>query len=109
MRLGYTLAVIVVVGLTVAYAKHRSLHARYQELKKDQVDIQTMLRECEALDRQLEESRDWVKSRADTPLEIEADSRRTKNLVREGETIYRLEETPAPAAETGASTAPGSP
>ena len=100
---GYVVVLALALGLTVAYAHRRDLRHRCQRLEQDRIETQRRLRECEALEQELDESRSRLESREDNPLETEADSRSSKNLVREGETVYRFQQGAAAPCPGGSS------
>lgn len=90
----YGLALVLVAGLTVAYAYHRDVYGRFRAYQKERAGIETLQDERDALvDRQAVLEKQILELSAD-PVEIEAAIRRTKNLVREGERIYRIELPP---------------
>jgi len=100
---GYWLTLLVVAGLVLAYAAHRNLYPRSQEHLDNRNAIRAKQRECEALEQKIQAAQRHVESLGNDPLEIEADIRRSKNLVRNGETIYRIKaiptkDDPGPAA-----------
>lgn len=91
MRLGYWLALVGAAVLAAVYAERRDLGRRYEELRQTEAEVQTKRLQCETLERRIQASRQRVDSLGSDLLEIEADIRRNKSLVREGETIYRIE------------------
>lgn len=95
---GYWLIFLLVVGLTVLYADRHGLYERYQAYHDGQEQIREAERQCESLKAQIDESRRRVEYLHGDSLEIEDAIRRNKNLVREGEVIYRIEDSPKPAA-----------
>ncbi len=100
-KLACWLTLIAVAGLVLAYACHRNLYQRCQDYLKNEVEVQAKRRECETMEERIQASRQRVESLGSDPLEIEADIRRNNNLVREGETIYRIEMVPANAQAGG--------
>jgi cell division protein FtsB len=90
-KLRYWLVLTAVMAMVLAYAGHRNLRQRFQDYLKNKGEIQAKLRECEALEQRIQASRERVTSLGSDPLEIEAEIRRNKNLVREGEKIYRIQ------------------
>ena len=104
LRLGYWLALAGVAVLTAVYADRRDLARRYDEYRRNEAGIEAKRLECEALEQRIQASRQRVDSLGNDLLEIEADIRRNKSLVREGETIYRIE--PADDARAGQPSAP---
>jgi len=91
---GYWLILLLVAGLTALYADRRDLYDRYQVFLDDQQKIQAAQNQCGALQAQIDDARRLVEHLGSDPLEIEDAIRRNKNLVREGETIYRIQPPP---------------
>ena len=91
-------------ALAAVYAEWRDVGRRYEAYRRNETEIQTKRIECEALEQRLQASRQRVDSLGNDLLEIEADIRHNKSLVREGEIIYRIE--PVDKAHTGSLTPP---
>jgi len=115
LRLGYWLTLLGVGVLAAVYAERRELGRRYEEYRRNEMEVQTKRLECEALEQRIQASRQRVDSLGNDLLEIEADIRRNKTLVREGEIIYRIEPVgeahagqPTPPEEHGPETVPAS-
>lgn len=85
------LALLLVAGLAGAYAVHRDLYGTYLEYRESDARVDALMDGHKTL----EETRDALQRRVDLlgsdPVEIEASIRRGKNLVREGERVYRIE------------------
>ncbi len=94
-RRWYWVTLLLAVAFAVFYLEQRDLPGRYLN---QQHEIGLLNEQREGL-RKLENERDRVRRRVENlntdPLEIEAAIRSRKRLVREGEVVYRLEETPA--------------
>lgn len=91
---GYWLIVLLVIGLTALYANRHDLYAQYHKHLEGQAAVSEAQTQCAALEAQIDEARRLVKHLNSDPLEIEDAIRRNKNLVREGETIYRIQPAP---------------
>lgn len=91
---GYWLIFLLVAGMTALYADRRDLYDRYELFLEDQTKIQAAENQCVALQVQIDDARRLVEHLGSDPLEIEDAIRRNKNLVREGETIYRIQPPP---------------
>jgi len=95
----YVLVALLVALVTVMYAERRNLFARYFEHEAREGQVDTVRQQCEELQKEIDSSRRRVENLGSDPLEIEAAIRRSKDLVREGEKIYRIETGPAGAAQ----------
>jgi cell division protein FtsB len=84
--------------LAVAYVVHRDLHGRYQAYQRSEESVQAAQHKEQALEDEKQRLEQRVKDLDQNPLEVEAAIRRIKRLVRDGETVYRLEEAPETAA-----------
>lgn len=87
----YLLVVLLVALLTTLYASRRNLFGRYIEHRKQQEQVDAVRQQSEDLRKEIDSSRRRVENLGNDPLEIEAAIRRSKDLVREGEKIYRIE------------------
>ncbi len=87
---------VVLAGLTAAYVHHRDLAGRYEEFKESEQRVQSLHEERRALETEYHGLEQRVQHLDGDPVELEATIRRNRNMVREGETIYRIEEV-APA------------
>jgi len=88
------LLVVVMVGLVLVYAFHRdvvSLYAKYCESRTGVQHLRDSLRDAQTLEKDLSRR---VQRLDHDAVEKEAAIRRNKELVREGETIYRVELPP---------------
>ena len=91
MNKAYWCALIASAALTTLYAMRQDLadlHAGYVEsgarVERLAEDREALVQERERLDRR-------VRHLGSDPVELEASIRESRNLVREGETIYRIE------------------
>ena len=102
-RIGrYFLVVLVAVLLAMLYAGRRNLLGRYIEHERRQEQVDAARRQCEDLRREIDASGRRVTHLESDPTEIEAAIRRSKDRVREGEKIYRIEMDPSKAGRTDA-------
>lgn len=85
------MALLGVILLVSCYAWYRDLVGRYMVYQESQESVNQLMAENQELMRE----RDFLRKRVDRlgndPIEIEAAIRRTRNLVREDERIYRIE------------------
>jgi cell division protein FtsB len=98
----YFLVALLAVLLAALYAGRRNLLGRYFEHQRQQEQVDAARKQCEDLRKEIDSSGRRVDNLGSDPLEIEAAIRRSKDLVREGEKIYRIEVDPAKAAQTDA-------
>jgi cell division protein FtsB len=87
----YLLALLALVGGLVYYVHERdleSLHVQYQQTGQQ---VEALRKQVE--NRKIEEKRLQQRARdlQSDPVEMEAAIRQRKNLVRKGETVYRVE------------------
>lgn len=87
----YWLAFLVLVGLLALYAQRRDLYGLYQDHRQGEARVQSLTRELGALEQKNASLERRVEQLDADPVELEAEIRRTKNHVREGETIYVVE------------------
>ncbi|HOZ47103.1 MAG TPA: hypothetical protein PLO37_02135 [Candidatus Hydrogenedentes bacterium] len=106
-RLGYVLLLILSGVAAVGYYHFRDLRGRYESMRAKSTMADAEQQRCDEMEAINGRSRERVKSLGEDPLEWEADIRHNKVLVRDGETIYRLQpeeegsahEEPAPAEQ----------
>ena len=98
----FGLVAIILIAASVWYAMRRNLYGRYLEHKRQDAQIQSVREQCKELEADVEASRQRIGRLGDDPLEIETAIRQNKDLVREGEKVYRIE--PAPPNQTPAPT-----
>ena len=90
----YWLILLVTAVLTLLYVERRNLYARYREHVDMEMSVKQTQEQCERLEREAETARQHIQNLGTDPIEIEAAIRRSKDLVREGEKIYRIQEAP---------------
>ena len=88
------LLIVAVAGLMAAYAFHRDFFALYEHYCERGAEVQASREELRAAKALEEELARKVEQLGGDPVEMEAAIRRNKNLIREGETIYRVELPP---------------
>ena len=79
------------IALTGVYLLHRDIAAQYNFYQQNETYVRTLHKDYESLqqeERRLQAHVDGLKS---DPVEVEADIRRQKSLVRPGERVYRVE------------------
>ena len=91
-RVWYWLIMMLVVATTVAYAHRRNFVARYSERQAGRQEILEQERLLSALKSDVSVSSERVVNLDDDPSALEAEGRSNRDLVREGETIYRIQE-----------------
>ena len=104
----FGLVAILLIGASVWYAVRRDLYGRFLEHKHREAQIQTVHTQNKELEADIASTRQRIERLGDDPLEIETAIRQNKDLVREGERVYRIE--PAPSGQVPApTTAPETP
>lgn len=93
-KLLYWTALLLLVGGVVAYAQHRALPKRYQDYQDSEERGRRMASRLEEFKAQKDRLFEQVQALDSHPLELEAAIRRDKGLVREGETVYRIQYKP---------------
>jgi cell division protein FtsB len=88
---GYVLALMLTIGLTVAYVVHRDLQGRYDFYLRSTEYVQGLQAQLDALKQEEERLKTRTEGLDSDPVEMEADIRRDKNLVRPGETVFRVD------------------
>lgn len=89
-RKWYGLALAAAAGLLIAYAHTRGLYDRYSAYQASENEVRELEQRLRQLKREEEALARRVHGLEHDPLEIEANLRETKNLVRPGERIYRI-------------------
>lgn len=84
----YWLAVLVLVGLLALYAQRRNLYGLYQAQREGEQRVEVLRQELADLEQEKTSLEQHVERLDADPRELEAASRRTRNLVRDGETVY---------------------
>jgi cell division protein FtsB len=92
-RRGYLLGLAVTAALVVGYAGLRDLYGRYADYRRNEGEVRALEREIEQLKQTAQELGERKEGLGTNPVEMEAAIRRTKNLVRPGEKVYRVEQT----------------
>lgn len=87
----YWLALAVVFGLVAAYTQRRDFYGLHENYRDSQEHVQSLVIQRDRLVQEEETLDKRVKNLDSDPLEMEAAIRRSKGLVREGETVYRVE------------------
>lgn len=87
----YTLALVAVAGLLALYAQRRDLYGLYLDYEASRARVGNLQAQVDALDGQVAALEKRVQHLNSNPLELEAAIRNGKNLIREGETVYRVE------------------
>mgnify|MGYP002412991844 CR=1 FL=1 len=95
----YLFLVLIVAFLTAVYLERRDLLGRYIEHRTKQKQVNATREQCEDLKKEIDSSRRRVDNLGSDPIEIEAAIRRSKDLVREGEKVYRIEVDPKKAGQ----------
>lgn len=73
------------------YVERRDLYGRYLQYQQERDELQALQGQLDELNKEESRLKDHVGDLGTDPVEIEAAVRRSKHLVREGETIYRVE------------------
>jgi len=79
---------MVLVGLLAFYAQRRDLYGLYQTQRDSEQRVEVLQKELAELEQEKDSLQGHVQRLDTDPGELEAASRRTRNLVREGETVY---------------------
>lgn len=75
----------------IAYARQHNFLDLYAGYNYSKQEVQQLEQRLEALQEQEQALKQNVEDLDNDPLAVEAEIRRSKGLVREGETIYRVE------------------
>lgn len=89
-RVLYWLALALVTALMVSYAQRRELFDRYIQYKESEQHVRQLQEQLNAMKQEEARLEQRVEALKQDPLAMEADFRPGKNLVREGETVYRI-------------------
>lgn len=98
----YFLSLLLVMTLCFWYVKQRNLEQRVQGHWESQEAVQALQVQVDALKNDVERGRQRVEDLASDPLEQEAAIRRWSGKLREDETVYHVELTPAPDVQAPA-------
>ena len=93
----FMLALVLVSALTLWYMGGRRLVERYGGHQQMQQQTQAAKEQVQRLEKEIDNTRRRIEHLGSDPMEIEAAIRRSKDLVREGEKIYRIEKAPGDA------------
>src|SRR3990172_13412008 len=97
----YWLALLAVISVMAGYAYSRDLYVHYLDYQNSEKQVRAVEKQVDELDRKKVHQEERVNQLQTDDLELEAAIRRTKKLVRPGETVYRIEERPNSAPERG--------
>lgn len=86
----WIVAVVFIAGL-VAYAKYYNLPRLYDEYQYSEREVEDLISRLESLEAEESQLSSKVQDLDTDPLEMEAAIRGKKGLVRQGETVYRVE------------------
>ena len=87
----YWLALALMLGAVAFYAQQRDVFGLYDQYQESERAVRDLDAQLTAAKAEEAASRKRVEHLERDPLEIEAAIRNGKGLVREGETIYRVE------------------
>jgi len=90
----FWLILLLVAALTALYVQRRDLPQRYMDYQKSAEELAQARQSCAELEGKIEASRQRAEHLGSDPTEIEAAIRRSKDLVRKGETVFRIEKAP---------------
>lgn len=93
----YWAALAVLAVALVAYARQHDLPQLYAGYRYSEQEVQQLEERLQALRIEEAKLQQNVEDLDNDPLAVEAEIRRSKGLVREGETVYRVELPPVPA------------
>jgi cell division protein FtsB len=91
----WLLGLVLVAAVAYGYAHQRNIHQRYNDFRGDQVKLEGVRHEVEALRGRLKETTEKVEKMKNNPLEIEAAVRKDTRMTREDEIIFHVEDNPA--------------
>ncbi len=86
----YWLLLALLAAFLVVYVDKRGLHAHYQAWRASEASVEALRRDLGEAEARVNALEARVEDMNDDPVEQEAAMRRNKNLVREGETVYRV-------------------
>lgn len=87
----YWLALLVLLGLTAVYVSQRDLEGLYLQYRQSGQQVEVLRQKADALNEKEARLKERVDHLESDPIEMEAAIRQRKNLVRPGETVYRVE------------------
>ena len=91
-RIGYLLVALLTIVFVAAYAVHRDLYGLYSDYVQSEEQVSAAQIQADALEKDLDHSRQHVHDLDSNPLEKEKTIRRTQRLVRPGEKVFLIEE-----------------
>ncbi len=89
--IGYWLALTAAVGACGLYAWRKDLPGRYEEYQRSEQEVHELREEWRAHQKRRDALEERIDGLEHDPVELEAAIRRTRRMVREGETVYRVE------------------
>ncbi len=92
----WMLGVALVIAVAYGYMHQRNIPERYNEFRQNEVLLEQVKQEIDALRERVEQARAKVKDLETDPVEIEAAIRRVRRLTRDGEIVYQIEDPPPP-------------
>jgi cell division protein FtsB len=98
-RIMYIVILLATVGLAVTYFERRQLQERYEAFQQGEREIEDARAQILELEKALAEEEARARNLVSDPVEVEAAIRRIKRGVRDGETVFRVEASPAQPAE----------
>lgn len=96
----YWLTLTLAIMLALAYVVHWDLYGRYAAHQESENATEALLRQVDTLERERDKIQRRVQDLDTNPLEIEAAIRSRKRLVRDGETVFRVELPAGPEHDT---------
>ena len=89
--IGYWLALSATVGACALYVWHQDLPGRFEEYQQSEQEVRELRNEWRAHQERRDALEERIRGLEHDPVELEAAIRRTRRMVREGETVYRVE------------------
>jgi len=90
-RIGYWAAVAACAVLMAAVVHRHGLVALYEEYRFSEEEVRGLERRLESLEQEAHDLEQNVEGLHGDPLAMEAEIRRSKGFVRNGERIYRIQ------------------
>ena len=87
----YWLALIAMIGACAWYVWHQDLPGRYEEYQQSEQEVRQLHEQWRAHQERRDALEERIRSLERDPVELEAAIRRSRRMVREGETVYRVE------------------
>ena len=95
----YGLSLALILGLTLLYAYHRNLYGKYLSHEASAAEVRALTEDERAKTDLRDSLQREIRGLNSDVVEMEAAIRRSKDLVREGEHIYRIELPPGDAPD----------